>query len=139
MKNLFMLLIAAVISTSALSNKNSNILTISGDYLSQKKVHYEVFQVVDESTTMEVRCGINKKSFSIDLQTGFKYVVKFTSSDGITKCLYVNAEIGGEFQVNVDFKLQGSAQMSYSYSHRNYYILRLKTKEVLYAQAKRNN
>lgn len=108
------------------TNPSDKTLTIEGKFISKTMVRYEVYLVKDSTLTLE-RKGHSLKYFTINVEIGEQYVVKFISKDDEVKYLYLDAPENGLFMVNVDFNKKGSAKLEYNHKKEKYNVTLIDT------------
>lgn len=113
-----------LISTVAVASKT---LVIEGRLLSVDAVKYEVFIETSETSWEKLGEGMSLQFFTINLEVGNHYMIKFIDDEGSAKYLTVYADKKGKFILDVDFSREGSARLIYN---KKYLIEPLGNQEV---------
>lgn len=135
-KSILLSVILLTVNLICFSNVNTdplNTFTIQGKFISENNVHYEVYIINPDSTLELVTTDCALKFFTIDIQVGNEYLIKFISKDNQEKYLYINASEYGGFGVDVDFNRKGSARLAYDLNQHDYSIMPLETDDLIYA------
>jgi hypothetical protein len=138
-KSILLSLVLLTVNLICFSNVNTDPLhtfTIQGKFISENNVNYEVYTINSDSTLELVTADCALKFFTIDIEVGREYLIKFVSKDNQEKYLYINAEEYGGFGIDVDFNRAGSAQLGYDHRQREYRIVPLETADIVYVYKK---
>jgi hypothetical protein len=118
MKTIITVLLLSVV-TAVFPAKNRDgedpnfTLILEGRFLSESKVSYEVYKMKTDSSLELVSKHTGNHDYSVNIDIGENYVVKFISRHGVIKYLYIHAAESGYFQLDVDFLKDGSAELKY--------------------------
>ena len=132
MKKCLILMTALIMSLSTVNAKDKYHLIVEGEFLFEKNVQCDLYEIKKDSTVVKVETVKNRKYYSLKVDVGYKYIVKFTSKSGQIKELYLDVTKDGYFAVNVDFKRREHGALVYDISHRMYRIRLLPKEEVTY-------
>jgi|SRR5688572_5240792 len=130
MKKILIALLCTLSLQGLAVNRNSFVLT--GEFLRASDVNYQVCLVESDGSCVSILEEKNVEDYHINLEIGREYVVDFTYGS-VTKSLLIWAEAPEYFQLDVDFRTEKSAVLSYSYLKRRYKLQAYYTVEQ-YAQ-----
>ena len=99
--------------------KKEEELKLSGFFISESNVKFEVAIVNDDASRVVVQTKSSTFSYRIKLKLGKEYVIKFMK-DGVVKELFVTADNPGLMEVDIDFKTEDAAQLCYSETQDDY-------------------
>ena len=135
------LLSLSISAMSTITVEPTSTFTVQGKFISEHSVNYEVYVINSDSTLELVTSDCALKFFTIDIEIGKEYLVKFISRDNKVKYLTIDASEYGGFGVDVDFERSGSARLSYNPYKNQYSIVPLETSEIsyVYHEGKGNN
>ena len=125
MKKMLFIMSMVLISTMAVASHKT--LVIEGRLLAVKAVKYEVFIETSETSWEKLGEGMSLQFFTINLEVGNHYMIKFIDDEGSAKYLTVYADKKGKFILDVDFSREGSAKLIYN---KKYLIEPLGNQEV---------
>lgn len=97
-------------------------LHVDGAFIGKKGVKTEIYLIMDDNSCEKISEKHNFRYFNIDLEVGFKYFLRFVSSDGTEKHLLVSADKSGNFSFNVDFEKDQSGYLKYDFSKKEYLL-----------------
>lgn len=110
-------------------------LILEGRFLSEKGVKYELYKVEGIDYSVKELSSSGNKYFSVQIDVGAKYVMKFTSKSGKVKYLNIEVQSPGYLAIDVDFSNDSSANLVYNKSKKNGYDLRkIQEDEIWYVQ-----
>jgi hypothetical protein len=105
------LLLAVVFSLPALTQAKD--LYLSGFFINESNVKYEVCILNNDDSCIKIDTKTKLFSYKIKLKIGNKYVIRFMK-DGVTKELYIDADVPGIMELDVDFKSNSAAKVCYN-------------------------
>ena len=103
----------------ARENNENETFIIYGKVQKAFNVDYKIYTNAADGTEAVIEQGSIFKFFDLELETGQKYKISFTK-DSLTKTLYVSASKMGSFSVDIDFRSDNCASLSYNYNLRSY-------------------
>lgn len=124
MRKLMTALLCIVISVASFAADTpvpDNTLTVSGFFMKKKNVSYEICLVNEDSTCTPLTLEKGVFQYSVDLEIGKEYVIRFTK-DGQVKELYIIATEPGEMDLDVDFNNSNSAVLSFNVKENDYIV-----------------
>lgn len=122
MKTRVILMMSILMMSINLCAKDRYHLNIGGEFLGEKNVKFEVYQVHEGNKTEKYLSDKTKKTFDIMVEVGGIYLIKFYSKSGFVKNLYIRVDAPGIFLVNIDFTQKQSAKIKYSDQQRSYVV-----------------
>lgn len=128
------LLSVSLFCISAVNTDPVNTFTIQGKFIAEHSVNYEVYTINSDSTLELVTADCALKFFTIDVEVGEEYLIKFVSKDNKVKYLHINVGESGGFGIDVDFNRTGSARLTYDPYRAQYSVTPLETADVTYAE-----
>lgn len=121
MKKIILLLVV-VLGLPALMQAELNSLYLSGYFVNESNVKYEVCMLNDDNSCVKIDTKQRLFSYKIKLKIGNKYVIRFIK-DGVTKELYIDADEPGIQEVDIDFKTTNAAQLCYNGESDDYSLI----------------
>lgn len=118
MKKIILMMMCLAIAMTSYCKKEEE-LKLSGFFISESNVKFEVAIVNDDASRIVVQTKSSTFSYRIKLKLGKEYVITFIK-DGVVKELYVTADSPGLMEVDIDFETDDAAQLCYSETDDNY-------------------
>jgi len=118
MKKIILMMMCLAIAMTSYCKKEEE-LKLSGFFISESNVKFEVAIVNDDASRVVVQTKSSTFSYRIKLKLGKEYVIKFMK-DGVVKELFVTADNPGLMEVDIDFKTEDAAQLCYSETQDDY-------------------
>jgi hypothetical protein len=118
------MMMCIAIAMTSYSKNSDDELEVSGFYIAETNVKFEVAIVNDDASKIVVKTKSSTFSYKIKLKIGNEYVITFTKGD-VTKQLYVTADGPGNMEVDVDFKSDDTAQLCYNEIEDDYNLILL--------------
>lgn len=116
-------------SGMAQPKKSNSKFQLKGEFISQKNVHYEIYQVKSDGNLFLINDQNGKIKYEVKLKLGELYVIKFMPVEGSIKYLFVQAFTAGTLELDVDFGTDTSARLIYA--NAEYTIYNADPKKVL--------
>lgn len=111
---------SSAMDTLVTSKDAVTTLTVKGFYLKAANVSYDVYEVASDSSTL-VESDKSIKAYKVELEIGTSYMILFTK-DAVTKTLYVTPTEAGEFELDVDFRNNISAELVFDPQEHTYVV-----------------
>lgn len=112
MKKIILMMMCLAIAMTSYSKNGNDELEVSGFYLAETNVKFEVAILNKDDSRVVVKTKSSTFSYKIKLKIGKEYVITFMKGD-ITKKLFVTADGPGLMEVDVDFESDSAAQLCY--------------------------
>ena len=113
-------------------------LVLEGKLLTQTNVHYEVYMLMMDNSTELLFKGKSKLDYTINLEVGEFYIIKFIAKNGEVKYLHVDAMYKTTYQIDVDFKYKNSAKLIYNPKTWKYKLVSVPITDVDYVTRNQN-
>lgn len=130
------MLMSTVLLSATNSKKDKDHFTLEGKFIAEKHVNYQVFEVGKDTVLVAQNNNISYNAYSITVDVGKSYIVQFTNAAGKVKTLGIIAQKYGYFVLDVDFRTDKSASLTYNGWS---YSLKPVEKEQLCYEPKRSN
>jgi hypothetical protein len=130
MKKYLTLVLVVVLSLLGHAGKNSNFVTLSGEFGKERDVQFQLYQI---SGTKEINKKFDKKckkKFKVKLSLANSYILKFTSKSGSVKYFYFNSNRSVDLALSIDFSRKASAKFLCRDHKLNYKIFEFKKEEI---------
>ena len=124
------LMLMSIVANSAVKNDRFH-LVLEGKFISEKNVTYELYKM-DEQNKIIQECSLKgKKYFSVQVDVGARYVMKFTSESGLVKYLNIEVQTNGYLAIDIDFNNDNSATLVYN-KHYGYDLKHVEEEKIWY-------
>jgi len=128
MKNLILTVICILVSTVTFAGEpkkdKDNTFEISGYFLKNSNISYEVYEVTSDSWEL-IESGKGMKHYKVELETNHTYVVIF-KKDEKQKLLFVDVQVPSYIDIDVDFKYLQDATLKYTTDMEEYKVALIK-------------
>ncbi len=106
MKKIVSIMMITLVSMVSLAgnNKDRYHFVVEGEFLSQKKISYTVFQEDQKGNFVAIEHVKARKSYHVVCNTGHRYIVRFQNKKGDVKFLMIDAVQRGYFIADVDWR-----------------------------------
>lgn len=130
MKKYLTLVLVVVLSLLGYAGKNSNFVTLSGDFGKERNVQFQLYEISGKKEINKKYDKTCKKKFKIKLCLGNRYILKFTNKSGSVKYFYFNSNKNLDMDLTVDFSRKASAKFLCRDHKLNYKIFEFKKEEI---------
>ena len=119
MKKTILMTMCLAIATASYCKRDNDELEVSGFYIAETNVKFEVAIVNDDNNPVVIKTKSSIFSYRIKLKIGNDYVITFMKGN-VVKKLYVTADGPGLMEVDINFDSDSAAQMCYNETEDNY-------------------
>jgi hypothetical protein len=105
------LCVVSTVSKSEVKYKDPYHFIVEGQFLAKKNVHYTVYKQDKSGAFVSESRNKSRKYYSVTLDVGCKYIIRFQDKEGNVKFLMVDASKPGYYGINVDFTRSFDAQL----------------------------